>query len=89
MYPEGRSSIRFEKLVEGIQDYEKALILRQLLIESGDEQGLDEFEKMLSGFTYETLTSEGAEEALAAAREHLSVLTGHFDGGLASDAADR
>ena len=79
MYPEGRSSIRFEKLVEGIQDYEKALILRQLLIESGDEQGLDEFEKMLSGFTYETISSEGAEEVLAAARRHVSILTGRVE----------
>ena len=39
---------------------------------SGDEQGLDEFEKMLSGFTYETITSEGAEEALSAARRYMS-----------------
>lgn len=81
MYPEGRSSIRFEKLVEGIQDYEKALILRQLLIESGDEHRLDEFEKLLSRFTYETITSEGAEETLAAVRNILgcSFLLGCHD----------
>ena len=74
MYPEGRSSIRFEKLVEGIQNYEKALVLRQLLIESGDEQRLDEFERLLSRFTYETITSEGAEETLAAVRRQISTL---------------
>ena len=68
----GRSSIRFEKLVEGIQNYEKVLVLRQLLIESGDEQRLDEFERLLSRFTYETITSEGAEEALSAARRYMS-----------------
>lgn len=31
VYPQGRSSIRYERMVEGIQDYEKARIVRDLL----------------------------------------------------------
>ncbi|HEY5368179.1 MAG TPA: DUF4091 domain-containing protein [Hanamia sp.] len=35
VYPGGRSSIRFERLREGIQDYEKFKILRAQLEKAG------------------------------------------------------
>ncbi|MBP9984589.1 MAG: DUF4091 domain-containing protein, partial [Prevotella sp.] len=34
VYPEARSSIRYERLVEGIQDYEKIRIIKKQLLKS-------------------------------------------------------
>ena len=39
-YPQARSSIRFERLREGIQDYEKTAIVKQLLEQKGDSATL-------------------------------------------------
>jgi len=38
VYPSGNSSLRFEKLKEGIEDYEKIMILRQMAIKSTNEK---------------------------------------------------
>ncbi len=40
VYPQNRSSIRFERLREGIQDYEKARIIIKALKEKNDTKGL-------------------------------------------------
>lgn len=40
VYPEARSSVRFERLIEGIQDAEKIRILRRDLRESGTAESL-------------------------------------------------
>ncbi len=40
VYPQNRSSIRFERLREGIQDYEKAQIILKSLREKKDTEGL-------------------------------------------------
>src|SRR5690606_16057534 len=40
VYPQGRSSIRYERMVEGIQDYEKVKVLRAALEGQGDNQAL-------------------------------------------------
>lgn len=40
VYPQNRSSIRFERLREGIQDYEKVHILRKQLKNNGQDQKL-------------------------------------------------
>ena len=47
IYPGNRSSIRFEKLVQGIQDFEKICILRDRYKASGNERALSELESML------------------------------------------
>ncbi len=44
VYPEARSSIRFERLVEGIQDIEKLKVIRQLL----NQSDLDNKEELLT-----------------------------------------
>lgn len=38
VYPQGRSSIRYERMVEGIQDYEKVKIVKKALAEKGNTQ---------------------------------------------------
>ena len=40
VYPNGRSSIRYERMLEGIQDYEKALIVSAQLESVGDTEAL-------------------------------------------------
>lgn len=40
IYPGPRSSIRFERLREGIQDYEKIRILRQLAMVNSNKQAV-------------------------------------------------
>lgn len=40
VYPGGRSSIRYERMLEGIQDFEKITILREQLNAAGDAESL-------------------------------------------------
>lgn len=44
VYPQGRSSIRFERMVEGIQDYEKIKIVKKMLEERQDTAALERLE---------------------------------------------
>ncbi len=44
VYPQGRSSIRYERMVEGIQDYEKVKIVRRALEERGNVQALEKLD---------------------------------------------
>ncbi|MDR1090867.1 MAG: DUF4091 domain-containing protein [Prevotella sp.] len=46
VYPEARSSIRFERLVEGIQDVEKIRILRKELKELNTKESLEKLAKL-------------------------------------------
>ena len=50
VYPEGRTCIRFERLVAGIQDYEKIRILRNEYKQKGNTSALRKLEKALSTF---------------------------------------
>lgn len=55
VYPGVRSSIRFERLREGIADYEKIRILRKLLAQRTDAkavEGLNRLDKVLKQFTF-------------------------------------
>jgi hypothetical protein len=46
VYPEARSSIRFERLREGIQDVEKIRILRAELLSQGTSQALEKLDRL-------------------------------------------
>lgn len=50
VYPGGRTSLRFERLVEGIQKYEKIQILKKELKAKGDEKGLKKIDEILATF---------------------------------------
>ena len=71
VYPGGRGSVRFSKLVEGIQDFEKVRILRSRWQETGDEAKLGQLTGILKSFTSETVLAEGPAKALAAAKSFL------------------
>ena len=56
VYPGGKSSIRFERLREGIADFEKIRILRKMGATSNDKKvkkSLDDFVKYLSTLSLE------------------------------------
>lgn len=75
VYPGGRGSIRFSKLTEGIQDFEKVRILSREWRSSGsasDEAKLRRLSELLDAFTFESIRSEGPTPALTAAKSFLS-----------------
>ena len=71
VYPGGRGSVRFSKLVEGIQDFEKVRILRSRWQETGNETKISQLTGILKSFTSETVLAEGPAKALAAAKSFL------------------
>lgn len=71
VYPGGRGSVRFSKLTEGIQDFEKVRILRSRWQETGNEAKLGQLTGILKSFTSETVLAEGPTKALAAAKSFL------------------
>ena len=68
VYPGGRGSIRFSKLIEGIQDFEKVHILRDQWQKEGDEAKLSQLSEILKSFTSEKILEEGPTKALTAAK---------------------
>ena len=52
VYPHGRSSVRFEKLIEGIQAYEKAHILREEFTTENNISKLAELDTLLQMFDF-------------------------------------
>ena len=72
VYPDGRSSIRFERLIEGIQDYEKISILRKAF--SDNPKKLQKLENAISTFTIDTKGNISTEEQVRNARKILNNL---------------
>ena len=73
VYPDGCSSVRFERVVEGFQDYEKASILRKEWEAAGESDKLRQLEEAINLFTVPRLGEEGPEHALSVARKALEL----------------
>lgn len=72
VYPGGRSSIRFEKMIDGIEDYVKIRVLREEFEANGDTQSLAKLEALLEPFTdIPQLATVPAKEMLDKARAEL------------------
>jgi len=71
-YPGPRTSIRFEKLIEGIQDFEKIRILKENFKKEGKEEKVKELDKMLSSFEIRKLDSIPAADMLSKAKKILN-----------------
>lgn len=74
VYPGARSSIRFERLREGIQDFEKVRLVREKLGQSADptaKAALERLDVALAGFRYDTVQTEPAAVPVAAAKTAL------------------
>ena len=72
VYPGPRTSIRFEKLIEGIQDFEKINILKQQYKKNGEEKKLSELETVLAKFELGKLSQQTAEEMVKEAKDILN-----------------
>ena len=73
-YPGPRTSIRFEKLIEGIQDFEKIKILQEQFIKDGNQEGMKELNRALDQIKIESLPGVTAAEMLENAKSILNSL---------------
>lgn len=71
VYPGGRGSVRFSKLTEGIQDFEKVRILRSQWQKEGNEAKLSQLTEILKSFSTEKILKEGPTNALTSAKAFL------------------
>lgn len=74
VYPGPLTSIRFEKLVEGIQDFEKVRLLREEFTRTGNKAKLAELDKILAAFELEKLKSTPAAQMVDKAKSALNSL---------------
>ncbi|MCK4464488.1 MAG: DUF4091 domain-containing protein [Bacteroidales bacterium] len=78
VYPGPRSSIRFERLRGGIQDYEKIRILRKEFLQADSENGkanLKKLNDLLQSFTLEGLQNKPAEKWVNEGKKILNKLS--------------
>lgn len=64
IYPGPRSSIRFERLREGIQDFEKIRIFRNIAAQYGEKERLKKLDHVLDYFSIDEIRHNPAEEQL-------------------------
>lgn len=74
VYPGGRTSIRFEKLVDGIQAYEKIKLLKAEFQKNNNTKSLSELEKALMLFDRKVLEEMPASEVVIKAKTILNSL---------------
>jgi len=74
VYPGLRSSIRFERLVEGIQDFEKINTLKTDFIKNNQQDKLRQLEKILNDFDIREFKDKTAAGILHAAQSRLNSL---------------
>lgn len=72
VYPNNRTSARFERLIEGLQDYEKIVILRKEFTEKGDRAKLEKLNKAIEAFQLQNLVKDGAAVMVNRARDVLN-----------------
>lgn len=72
IYPEGRSSIRFERLIEGIQSYEKIRILKEEFGRKGNKSAIKQIDKVLKSFNEYTLEEIPAAVVVSKAKEAIN-----------------
>ena len=68
VYPGPLSSIRFEKLIEGIQYFEKIKILKEEFKKEGKEKEAKALDAVLMQFEIEKLSKQSAEEMVSKAK---------------------
>lgn len=72
IYPEGRSSIRFERLIEGIQSYEKIRILKEEFEKKGNKSAIKKIDKILKAFDEFSLEEIQAATVVTKAKEAIN-----------------
>lgn len=71
VYPGPGSSIRYEELISGIQDFEKMSLLRKKFTENGDERKLAKLDNILEPFESTVSQKQNTTNILEIAREQL------------------
>ena len=74
VYPGLRTSIRFERLIEGIQDYEKINVLKSRFMKENRRDKLHQLQKILSGFDISEAKNKSAGDVLQASQNDLNNL---------------
>ena len=74
IYPGPRTSIRFEKFIEGIQDFEKIRILREQFTREGNVQDNDELYDILCPFNLNRIKDVNTAEIVTRAKTRLNKL---------------
>lgn len=74
VYPGNRTSMRFERLVEGIQDAEKIRLLKEAFAQAHAEDKLEELDRILRAFELATLKTKPADEMVHEAQLALNGL---------------
>ncbi len=73
VYPGGRTSLRFERLVQGIQAYEKVNILRKEYAERKQKGKLKKLEKALEAFDEGKLPQEPAADCIKKVKQRIGL----------------
>lgn len=74
IYPHGRSSVRFEKLIEGIQAYEKVRILRKEFTAENDMAKLIELEELVELYNFNSQYTKDFSSLIRQGQEKLNAL---------------
>jgi len=74
VYPGPRTSIRFEKFIEGIQDFEKIRILREQFTKEGNVDGNNELDDILCPFNLNKVKGVNLAEIIDEAKARLNKL---------------
>lgn len=72
VYPGPRTSIRFEKLIEGIRDFEKIRILRESFLQKNDKASLEKLDALLKTFDIQKLKTVPAKDMVTEAKRILN-----------------
>lgn len=75
LYYPGGSSIRLERLIEGVQDAEKVRLLREEFTRKGNQKKLQQLERIVSDFMPQNLHGPNATAMVNKAREALRKLS--------------
>ena len=75
IYPGGRTSIRFERMTEGIQQYEKIRILKEDFTNIGYQTGLEQLKITLNTFNENTLLQSPAAGIIINAKKIIAQLS--------------
>jgi hypothetical protein len=82
VYPNARSSIRFERLREGIQDYEKISIVRNMLLKENSNEGnlkLQQLDEFMAQLEIYQLKDTPAEVIVNKGKQILNLLSSGFE----------
>jgi hypothetical protein len=74
IYPHGRSSVRFEKLIEGIQAYEKVCILRDEFTAANDMAKLAKLEELVKRYDFNSQFTSDFPSLIRQGQEMLNAL---------------